>query len=181
MAAAAISPKGILLAPKGTTVSEKVRQLLLRNSTCAMVHRKREEIAIHPNALNILNEDPISLSEAAREQARTSLEYMYENANNSDEFVDIAKSTSFSLLDCVLDAKETHMSVEALKISDEYTFKHSVDVAMMGCMLGKSMGLDEKYLRDIMISGILHDFGKIDIPNEILNKLGKLTMKSFPL
>lgn len=185
LAAAAISPRGILLAPKGTTVSEKTRQLLLRNRACAMVQRTKEEIkASAPNETvlqDLLNENPISLSEATREQARTSLEYMYEHADNSDEVVDVAKLTSSTLLDCVLDSKETHMNVEALRISDEYTFKHSVDVAMMGCVLGKSMGLDEKYLQDIMTAGILHDFGKIDIPVEILNKPGKLTDEEFKI
>ena len=185
LAAAAISPRGILLAPKGTTISEKTRQLLLRNRACAMVQRTKEEMkAMTPNEnvlQELLNENSISLSDATKEQAKASLEYMYEHADDGDEVVDVAKSTSSALLDCVLDARETHMSVEALRVSDEYTFKHSVDVAMMGCMLGKSMGLDEKYLQDIMTAGILHDFGKIDVPINILNKPGKLTDAEFDI
>ena len=66
-----------------------------------------------------------------------------------------------------------------IKISDEYTFKHSVDVAAISMMIGREYGLSRDELYQLGITGLLHDVGKSRIPNEILNKPGKLTDEEF--
>ena len=71
------------------------------------------------------------------------------------------------------------VDVGALKVSDEYTFKHSVDVASMGMIIAKNRGLSPKEVQQIGVSGLLHDLGKSRIPNEILNKPGRLTEEEF--
>lgn len=63
--------------------------------------------------------------------------------------------------------------------SDEYTFKHSVDVATISMILAKQMKLPDNEIHDIGVSGLLHDIGKTMIPNEILNKPGRLTDDEF--
>ena len=65
--------------------------------------------------------------------------------------------------------------VIAVDTKDRYTKRHSEDVARYALFLAELLGLDEEFLRTLKIAGLLHDVGKIGIPDEILRKPGKLT------
>ena len=64
---------------------------------------------------------------------------------------------------------------EVLSSTDEYTGHHSRSVVVLAHQVGEALGLDEGTLRDIEFGALLHDVGKISVPNEILNKPGRLT------
>jgi len=68
---------------------------------------------------------------------------------------------------------------QMLEIHDEYTRGHSESVAIFGVQIGKQMGLDRTTLDQIYWTGLVHDIGKILIPEGILNKAGKLTEEEF--
>ncbi len=67
----------------------------------------------------------------------------------------------------------------ALDKRDKYTHQHSRNVAQISVMIGRKMGLSEKELEDLEVSAILHDIGKIGIPDSILLKPGRLTPEEF--
>ena len=71
------------------------------------------------------------------------------------------------------------VDISALKTSDEYTFKHSVDVATMSMILAKQQGLSQKQIYEIGVAGLLHDIGKTKISLDILNKPARLTDEEF--
>jgi putative nucleotidyltransferase with HDIG domain len=71
------------------------------------------------------------------------------------------------------------ISLCRLKIADEYTYMHSVSVCALMVSLGRQLGLDEATCRDAGMAGLLHDLGKAAIPQDILNKPGKLTDDEF--
>lgn len=58
---------------------------------------------------------------------------------------------------------------------EEYTYCHSVNVAVLSGLLGKWLGLDRAVIRELMVAGALHDIGKAVVSLEILNKPGELT------
>ena len=62
------------------------------------------------------------------------------------------------------------IDINALKTSDEYTFKHSVDVATIAMILGKQQGLSQKQIYELGVAGLLHDISKTKVPISILNK-----------
>lgn len=62
-----------------------------------------------------------------------------------------------------------------MKLLDDYTFQHSVNVAILGGIFGRWMGLENSDLQDLVFAGLLHDVGKMQIPLEILNKPGRLS------
>lgn len=66
-----------------------------------------------------------------------------------------------------------------LRAYDDYTYHHSVNVAVYAVMLGKKMGLKEEELKLLSLAGLAHDLGKSRIPEEILNKPGKLTDEEY--
>lgn len=57
---------------------------------------------------------------------------------------------------------------------DDYTFYHSINVAVICGVLGKWLGYKGKMLTDLILAGLLHDVGKSLIPLNILNKPGRL-------
>ena len=62
---------------------------------------------------------------------------------------------------------------------DEYTRGHSVRVAKYSRMIAEKMGLSEKQCENIYYMGLLHDIGKIGVPNEIINKPSRLTDEEY--
>jgi putative nucleotidyltransferase with HDIG domain len=60
-----------------------------------------------------------------------------------------------------------------------FTFRHSVRVANVAVALGAVMGLPRPALRELRIAGLLHDIGKLGVPNAILDKPGPLTDREF--
>jgi putative nucleotidyltransferase with HDIG domain len=62
---------------------------------------------------------------------------------------------------------------------DEYTSGHSVRVATYSAEIARRMGMDKEFTENLYYIGLLHDVGKIGIPNEIINKPGKLTVDEY--
>jgi|GEM_PF-403002 len=58
---------------------------------------------------------------------------------------------------------------------DKYTLGHSERVMDYAVMIGKAMGLSDERIRLIKIAALLHDIGKVEIPESVLNKSGQLT------
>ena len=67
------------------------------------------------------------------------------------------------------DAK-TLLSVTRLKTKDDYTYLHSVAVCTLMVCIAKRRGMDDEEVRDLGLAGLLHDIGKIGIPDPILKK-----------
>jgi diguanylate cyclase (GGDEF)-like protein len=65
--------------------------------------------------------------------------------------------------------------VQAVDTKDRYTKRHSEDVARYGVFIAECLGLDADLIETIRTAGLLHDVGKIGIPDSILRKPGKLT------
>ncbi len=83
---------------------------------------------------------------------------------------------------------ETHVSgsfdvlqglVLAVDTKDRYTKRHSEDVARYAVFLARQLGLDEEMQVTVQLAGLLHDIGKIGIPDPILRKPSKLTDEEF--
>ena len=69
--------------------------------------------------------------------------------------------------------------VIAVDSKDRYTKRHSEDVARYAVFLAGQLGLDPDLRRTIHLAGLLHDVGKIGIPDHLLRKPSKLTAEEF--
>src|SRR5216684_3130697 len=65
----------------------------------------------------------------------------------------------------------------AVEAKDAYTEGHTERVGALAVEAGRLAGLDEETREALRQGGVLHDIGKIGIPNEIINKAGLLTLK----
>ena len=63
----------------------------------------------------------------------------------------------------------------AVDTKDRYTKRHSEDVARYAVFLGRCLGLDDDAIHILRVTGLLHDVGKIGIPDHILRKPGALS------
>ncbi|MBQ3787031.1 MAG: HD domain-containing protein, partial [Lachnospiraceae bacterium] len=70
---------------------------------------------------------------------------------------------------------------DAIDVKDAYTNGHSGRVAYYSREIAKRYGYSQKQLEDIYMMGLLHDIGKIGIPDEVINKPSKLTEEEFDL
>lgn len=69
----------------------------------------------------------------------------------------------------------------ALDAKDPYTHGHSLRVTLYSLILANELNLDDELLEEIETAGLLHDIGKIGIPQSILCKPGKLTDEEFEI
>ncbi len=69
--------------------------------------------------------------------------------------------------------------VIAVDTKDRYTKRHSEDVARYAVFLARLLGLDDEVQHTIQLAGLLHDVGKIGIPDVILRKPSKLTAEEY--
>lgn len=108
---------------------------------------------------------------------------------NSQKAVNIRKAKRLiqNVVNAIMQDESTLLGLANIKNYDEYTFNHSVNVAIYAIALGQRIGIPKKHLSHLGMAGLFHDIGKTRIPKEILNKDGKLSpeewaiMKSHPL
>jgi putative nucleotidyltransferase with HDIG domain len=72
-----------------------------------------------------------------------------------------------------------HSLTSAVDAKDAYTCGHSERVAVLSRMLAQEAGLDEALVERIYMAGLLHDVGKIGVPEAVLKKPGRLTVEEF--
>ncbi|MFQ5848461.1 MAG: HD-GYP domain-containing protein [Candidatus Methylomirabilales bacterium] len=81
----------------------------------------------------------------------------------------------------ILKGKHSLMALTMIKSYDEYLFNHSVNVGILTMALGESLGLDEAALRELGLGALLHDVGKIHIPESIIRAPRKLTDEEWAI
>ncbi|WP_432665896.1 HD-GYP domain-containing protein [Wukongibacter baidiensis] len=85
------------------------------------------------------------------------------------------------LIEELLENDEIVISLGKLRTIDDYTLEHSVNVCIMSLVIGLSYGFEYEELVDLGVGAILHDIGKMLIPQEILNKPGALTVEEYEI
>ena len=108
----------------------------------------------------------------------------------ADNFIDSSKgvqksdveaigNTAQDLIDSLSSHKDILINIADIKMYDDYTYQHSLSVAIMSIAIGMELGLTNQMLNELGLAGLLHDIGKVAIPIEIINKPGRLTPEEF--
>lgn len=166
----------VLLIRKGQVVTDHIKELLQTRKTVKIVRHVPEESVYLEKDLS--DDRIVRLNEQVKTRIKEDVTKLFDDIE-SDSNASLAQNISDTIVNDVLKKDGVGLNLDELKVSDEYTFKHSVDVAAGSIILAKYLGLGADNIRDIGTAGVLHDIGKIMIPNEILNKNGKLTDKEF--
>jgi HD-GYP domain-containing protein (c-di-GMP phosphodiesterase class II) len=99
-------------------------------------------------------------------------------AAGTDDAVGALYADVETLIDEILEAA-TVEGLDSLKTHNRYTFEHSVDVAVVGTLIGVRMRMPRHRLRELALGCLLHDIGKTYIDTAILDKPGQLTAEEF--
>lgn len=171
------TPQGVLILQHGTYIDEYVKaQLENYEGDITVDIEVADEVVERGERLK--DDNVVELEQNIKDRALQGVEYMYSNPDSTDS-IDAARETSDILLNSINQSNGVNISINSLKVSDDYTFKHCVDVATMGMLVAKKVGMNDKDVKDIATAGLLHDLGKVEIPKEILNKPGKLTNEEY--
>ncbi len=179
---------GRILIARGTTLDDYLIEALLKLGITSIYTREGEEDPEDENVspqtletiekLKVPDRAKVQLSESVKARVSEGIQYLYSNTD-SDSFSDTANNIANDLMKAITDNDAIAIDINTLKVSDEYTFKHSVDVATMAMVIARKYGMSKKEVFEIGVSGLLHDLGKSQIPLEILNKAGRLTEEEF--
>ena len=187
---AIVDRRGRILIARGALMDEYLIDSLLKLGINGVYIREGEEDPDEENisllAKSVIEktrvEDraKVKLTESVKKRVAEGIQYLYNNTETQD-FADATDKITGELMRAISDNEAIAVDISTLKISDEYTFKHSVDVATMAMIVAKQPGLNEKEVYEIGIAGLLHDLGKSKIPNEVLNKPGRLSEEEFEI
>lgn len=90
-----------------------------------------------------------------------------------------AKLQIENIVDQIFANKHLMVNMIDMKVFDDYTYYHSVNVAVLSIVLGVAMDMDREELCNLGFAALLHDIGKVFVNKDILNKEGKLTSAEF--
>ncbi|HEX8550543.1 MAG TPA: HD domain-containing phosphohydrolase [Abditibacteriaceae bacterium] len=95
-----------------------------------------------------------------------------EEAQEMRKLREASEGGSFGVLDAL---------VTAIDNKDHYTRRHSEDVTHWATLMGKQLEFSDETQRAVRIAGLLHDVGKIAVPDSILRKPGRLNDEEFQI
>lgn len=91
----------------------------------------------------------------------------------------MARELVIALADQVITNPDALVWLTHLRSRDEYTATHCINVCILALTFGRELALDEEQLHCLGLGALLHDIGKMQVPDEILNKPGRLTKDEF--
>lgn len=118
---------------------------------------------------NRLHHEAVSLVSNAMDAIQSGQEV------EAEPFEDMADN----FIDSVFRNQNALACLSRIRDKDSYLMEHSVNVALLMSILGKHLKLERAYLQQCVTGALLHDIGKILIPDDVLHKPGKLTDDEF--
>ncbi|GGX61430.1 HD-GYP domain-containing protein [Saccharospirillum salsuginis] len=95
--------------------------------------------------------------------------------------VDSVNDVADNLLESVLRNHNALSSLGRIRHKDAYLMEHSVNLAVLMSVYGRYRQFERTTLHDIMVGALLHDIGKIKIPDDVLHKPGRLNDREFEI
>lgn len=95
--------------------------------------------------------------------------------------IDGCKNMAKRMVEQIMSKSTLSLDMTDLRSYDDYTYAHSVNVAVISGVMGMGLKLGEEDLQQLVAAALLHDMGKLSIPSEILNKPGRLTKEEYQI
>jgi response regulator RpfG family c-di-GMP phosphodiesterase len=118
--------------------------------------------------------DDIKIEPIITSELRTEGLYRVRNRD-----VDGCRGVSKRVVEQILKKGVLSLDLKDLRTFDGYTYAHSVNVAVISCIIGFGLKMNSEALEQLVMAGLLHDMGKLEIPPEILNKPTRLTNEEY--
>lgn len=186
---AVTTPYGQIIVPAGTTLTkQQINKIRLYNCPHAVVASAPKEPmtrieATKTHSQKIMESDEFHNFEMEYSHALSYLQEVFQGVQNrsytieTDELIKhiqplfLSRNTITELFDMVQQMHSLNDSIYA----------HCINVALISRMIGRWLHLEPHDLDILTCCGLLHDIGKLLIPDDILNKPGKLTAEEFDI
>lgn len=124
------------------------------------------------------------ISSDLRRKTRCELQLLFLNVStnttgNIKKHFNTLKTLSKKIVDEVLRNRTTMVNLVDLRAYDDYTYSHSLNVAVLSIIIGMALKLNHDTIQELAIGALIHDIGKMRVDKSILNKPGKLTPEEF--
>lgn len=129
---------------------------------------------------DIIVPDPISI-ETRMEALRVIEDNFHRSCKGLPLDVESVRKVVNSIVDEILSSDQILLNLHDVKSFDNYIFSHSLSVTVISIIVGRRLGYNDRFLRDLGIGCMLHDIGKLDVPKEILDKPERLTPEEFEI
>ncbi|MCX8031487.1 MAG: HD-GYP domain-containing protein [Thermodesulfovibrionales bacterium] len=144
---------------------------------------KTADIALYNKYIESLNgergiKNRKFLAVLMKEKFKILMQEVFSNPTDSENIKRCGQSIK-EIIKSIYSRKEIFYDLISIKSHDFYTYIHSVNVAILSIGLGLVAKLSERDLYNLGLGAILHDIGKCAISNEILNKIGRLTVPEY--
>ena len=114
--------------------------------------------------------------------ASRSAEGIYESARvDGRPEITVARRTVEGLAESVVENRTAVVALTAMKSRDNYTFTHMVNVSILAMAQARTLGIEGQRLRQLGLSALMHDIGKVRTPLEVLQKTSRLTDDEFAI
>lgn len=141
----------------------------------------------HPNARPVyqdvtsLHEEVENVREVFMEARLLTQEIMHDAKLGRSLNLAGAQTAVHGMTESILRNPDALMCFAQLKRKDEYTALHSLRVAILALSFGRQLGLPQEQLEVLGLGALLHDIGKVKVPDEILNKPAALTPDEYDI
>jgi len=116
-----------------------------------------------------------TITEKTRNEAAKTVETVLQDYENlTPKKHEKIRNVASKMVDEIIASKDLKIQTHDLRTYDDYTYRHSVNVTAIAIAIGRLMYFEKSDLRLLAEAGLVHDIGKMKIPNTILNKEGPL-------
>jgi HD-GYP domain-containing protein (c-di-GMP phosphodiesterase class II) len=133
------------------------------------------------------------LTEPEKIESRKRTEKLYAEAKTlqnkllkalkNGEIIDVAplEAMADEMVDSIFKNPDAMIFLSQIRDKDTYLMEHSLNVGMLLANFGRYLKLSKQTLKELLVGGLLHDTGKILIPDSVLHKPGRLTPEEFDI
>jgi len=166
--------QGILLLSKGKPITQNIRELLQKRQLCTIKYDLEKS--------HVVSNETRKFSSTEYQNIVGYIRGVFE-----DTCLISAGSLkkTYSVVDRIINELEgtsqVYINLNEFRRFDNFTYVHSINVAILAALIGSQMGYEGQTLRNLTIGAIFHDIGKSSIPLKILNKPEGLTKEEFEI
>ncbi|MBM2835447.1 MAG: hypothetical protein HW406_2608 [Candidatus Brocadiaceae bacterium] len=167
-----------------TIRSEKIEELQKHKIEMLFIHKEDQNKYlkyVESSLKNIISDNRISIIEKAQVVYQVAKNIMLDVFNDPRSGIHVyrAKNLVESTIDMIITNKNASLAIINILSFDYYTYTHSVNVAILGLLFSKYLGIKFEELNVLGTGLLLHDIGKTQIESVIINKKEKLNEKEF--
>lgn len=161
--------RGILMLSKGKPITLNIQDLL----------KRRQIFTLKYDLSKSKSQSPIRTHKVSASEYHYVVGYVREVFEDTRIISVEWLPKAFSVVDKMINELEgiskVYIDLNEFRKFDNYTYIHSVNVAILATLIGLHMGFKGQTLRNLTLGALFHDIGKSSVPFEILNKPSNLT------